>query len=97
MPSLKFNLLLFLSLFCILTAFSQSATVKGVILDDQQQPIEGVSIRAGDNGTVSNENGFYEISISIDENVTVEFTHLSHKRVVVIFSLKNGQVREFNY
>jgi hypothetical protein len=79
-----------------LIGFSQSATIKGVILDDAQLPIANVSIKTGDRGTTSNENGFYELKIQVDTEVTVEFTHVAHKRVVVKFNLKNGQEIEFN-
>src|SRR5690606_30328394 len=46
--------------------------------------------------TTTNENGFFELKIPINTDVTVEFTHLSHKRVVSTFNLKNGQELEFN-
>lgn len=89
------QLLILLILFPLF-GFSQSATIKGIILDDSQMPIANVSIKSGDNGTTSNENGFYELKIPFDTDVTVEFTHISHKRVVVKFNLKNGQEVEFN-
>ncbi len=76
--------------------FSQTATIKGVILDDAQTPIANVNIKAGEKGTTTNENGFYELKIPVDTEVTVEFTHVSHKRVVAKFNLKNGQEVEFN-
>ncbi len=85
-----------LLIFLPLLGLSQSATIQGVILDDAQQPIANVSIIAGDKGTTSNENGFYELKIPVDTEVTVEFTHISHKRIVVKFNLKNGQEIEFN-
>ena len=86
-----------LLLICLpVLGFSQSATIKGVILDDSKMPISNVNIKVGDNGTTSNENGFYELKIPIGMEVTVEFTHVSHKRVVVKFNLKNGQEVEFN-
>ena len=44
--------------------FSQTATIKGIILDEANQPIVGVNISAGDNGTQTNENGFYLLKIS---------------------------------
>jgi len=87
----------FLLIFCVhLIGFSQSATIKGIILDDTQLPIANVSIKAGERGTTSNENGFYELKIDVDTEVTIEFTHISYKRVVVKFNLKNGQEMEFN-
>ncbi|NRA93504.1 MAG: carboxypeptidase-like regulatory domain-containing protein, partial [Psychroserpens sp.] len=76
--------------------FSQTATIKGVILDDADLPIDDVNIQAGDRGTTSNENGFYELKIPANVDVTVVFTHISHKRVEATFNLKNGEEIEFN-
>jgi len=90
-----FSLLLFILCFPFL-GFSQSATIKGVILDENQVPVYDVNIKAGNSGTTSNENGFYELKISASADVTVEFTHISHKKVVATFNLKNGQELEFN-
>lgn len=77
-------------------AISQSATIKGVILDEFQQPISEVNIKANDFGTTSNKNGFYELKVPSNKDITVEFTHISHKKIVVTFNLKNGQELEFN-
>jgi hypothetical protein len=92
---IHYYLLLFLVSFPIL-GISQTATIKGVILDNNQFPVYNVSIKAGTTGTTSNENGFYELKISADTEVKVEFTHLSHKRVEATFNLKNGEELEFN-
>ncbi|WP_299364238.1 TonB-dependent receptor [Winogradskyella sp.] len=83
-------------LFCGLS-FSQSAIIRGVILDESNNPIEDVNIRTNSGeGTASNENGFYELRIPSDTEVTIEFTHLGHKRIVQKFKLKNGQELEYN-
>lgn len=90
---------LYLFLFLVSIPFfgnAQTATIKGVILDDNQVPIYNVNIKAGTTGTTSNENGFYELKIQANADVTIEFTHLSHKKVVATFNLKNGQELEFN-
>ncbi|HKK12947.1 MAG TPA: TonB-dependent receptor, partial [Flavobacteriaceae bacterium] len=92
---IQFYLLLVLVVLPIL-GISQTATIKGVILDDSQLPVYDVNIKAGTTGTTSNENGFYELKVPANIDVTVEFTHLSHKRVVATFNLKNGQTLEFN-
>lgn len=92
---LSFYLLLFFVSFPFF-GNAQSATIKGVILDNNQVPIYNVNIKAENSGTTSNENGFYELKISANTNVTIEFTHLSHKKVVATFNLKNGQELEFN-
>ncbi|WP_033960561.1 TonB-dependent receptor [Psychroserpens jangbogonensis] len=94
---MKINSLLLLLLLSLpLIGISQNATVRGVILDDQQQPIYNVSINVGNTGTTTNENGFYELKIPANTDVTIVFTHLSHKRVEATFNLKNGEEIEFN-
>ncbi len=87
-------LLFFLS-FSIL-GISQSATIRGVILDSNQSPIANANISSGVTGTTTNSNGFYELQIAVDTEVTVEFTHISYQRIVARFHLKNGQEVEFN-
>ena len=94
---MKINSLLLLLLLSLpLIGISQNATVRGVILDDQQQPIYNVSINVGNTGTTTNENGFYELKIPANTDITIVFTHLSHKRVEATFNLKNGEEIEFN-
>ncbi len=86
-----------LSLLFSLLSFSQSAIIRGVILDENNNPINDVNIKASTGeGVASNENGFYELKIPFGVEVTLVFTHISHKRVEVKFNLKNGQELEFN-
>ena len=80
-----------------LLSFSQSATIRGVILDENNYPISEVNIKASTGeGIATNINGFYELKISSGQEVSVEFTHISHKRILQVFNLKNGQEVEFN-
>ncbi|WP_052184138.1 carboxypeptidase-like regulatory domain-containing protein [Psychroserpens sp. Hel_I_66] len=75
---------------------SQTATLRGVILDESNRPISNVNIKAGSDGTTTNENGFYILKIPANKDITLVFTHLSHKRIEAKFNLKNGQEIEFN-
>lgn len=77
-------------------SFAQNATIKGIILDENNKPIEKVNIKAGDNGTETNVNGFYTINIPVNSDITIEFTHIAHKKIVSTFNLKNGEEFEFN-
>lgn len=90
----------FIALLCLLfsgLSFSQSATIRGVILDETNNPIENVNIKASTGeGTATNDNGFFELKIPSNAEITVEFTHLGHKRIVQKFNLKNGQELEYN-
>ncbi|HEY5688621.1 MAG TPA: carboxypeptidase-like regulatory domain-containing protein [Yeosuana sp.] len=75
---------------------SQSATIKGIILDKNNVPISNVNIKTGTTGTVTNDNGFYLLKIKSNQDVLVEFTHISHKKIESTFNLKNGETYEFN-
>ena len=90
---------LFIS-FCLLlittVTFAQNASIKGVILDEFNQPIEGVNISANGNGTQSNENGFYTLEVASNETIKVTYSHISHKNVSATFQLENGEQLEFN-
>ena len=75
---------------------AQTATIKGIILDSDNLPIPNVNIKAGTSGTVTNDNGFYILKIRSNQDVLVEFTHISHKKIESTFNLKNGETYEFN-
>lgn len=75
---------------------AQTATIRGVILDDAKIPVASVNIKTDASGTTTNENGFYELKIPAHEDITLELTHISYKRIVAKFYLKNGQEVEFN-
>ncbi|WP_044626338.1 TonB-dependent receptor plug domain-containing protein [Neotamlana nanhaiensis] len=76
--------------------FAQTATLKGIILNENNLPIENVNITFENTGTQTNANGFYLLNIPANKNVTVTFTHLSHKKITSTFNLKNGEEVEFN-
>jgi hypothetical protein len=93
----RLDFLLLLSLLFSVLSFSQTATVRGVILDENNKPINDVNIIAiTGEGTASNENGFYELRIPFGIEVTISYSHIGHKRVEAKFNLKNGQEIEFN-
>ncbi|WP_179319658.1 TonB-dependent receptor [Winogradskyella helgolandensis] len=93
----RLHFILIISLLICGLSFSQSAIIRGVILDEGNFPIEGVNITTTTGeGTATNSNGFYELKIPFGVEVTVIFTHVSHKRVEQKFNLKNGQEIEYN-
>lgn len=76
---------------------SQTATVKGVVLDEFQRPIPEVSIQSSTNdGTTTNSNGFYLLKIPSNQDIKITFKHISHKIIEITVNLKNGQDFEFN-
>ena len=93
---IKFSLFQLLFVIFPIISLAQTATLKGIILDENQLPIINVNIKTGTEGTASNNNGFYILKIPANQDVTVEFTHLSHKKISATFHLKNGEEFEFN-
>ena len=94
----RFLLIPFFLLSVLFGLQAQTATIKGVILDEAQLPLNDVNIKVKDGlqGTTTNENGFYLLKIPSDQDVTLVFTHLSNGRVEITVNLKNGQIYEFN-
>ena len=95
---LRTKLLLTTLLFTALVTagLSQNATIKGIILDEENKPIENVNIKTENGGTQTNSNGFYILSIPANQNIIIEFTHITFKKIVSTFYLKNGEEFEFN-
>lgn len=93
----RLHFIVLLSLLFSLLSFSQSAIIRGVILDENNNPINDVNIKTSTGeGTASNENGFFELKIPFGVEITIAFTHINHKRVEAKFNLKNGQELEYN-
>lgn len=78
------------------TAIAQSARIKGVILDENNNPVEKVNISYQNHSTSSNANGFYLLTIPANEKVTLVFTHVSLKKTTAIVELKPNEDFEFN-
>jgi hypothetical protein len=89
--------ILSLIFFCFsLVTIAQTAQIKGVILDEFNDPIEGVNISSGIEGTQTNENGFYLINIPANQTITIKYTHISHKSISAKFKLNPNEQLEFN-
>ena len=76
--------------------FGQSAVIKGVILDANNRPVEGVNVSNFDNSTQSNTNGFFRLVVPANKKVTLVFSHISLKKSSVSFTLKPNEDYEFN-
>jgi hypothetical protein len=96
---LKTTTLFALSLlfFTTTTVFSQTARIKGVILDETNQPVENVSITYEDKGTISNANGFYSLVIPSNQKITLVFSHITLKNVTLKLALKANEDYEYNF
>ncbi|HPE84520.1 MAG TPA: carboxypeptidase-like regulatory domain-containing protein, partial [Aequorivita sp.] len=76
--------------------FAQKAIIKGIILDENNIPVYGANVTYNDSGTISDFNGFYMLEIPSKENVTITFSHLSHKKVQITVNLSPNEDYELN-
>lgn len=78
---MKYKYLIVLMLGCImaLTSYAQNTTVTGVVNDDTNQPVGGVSVvvKGTKNGTSTGANGSF--SLSVPPNATLVFTFMGFK------------------
>ena len=80
-----------------LWVIAQTATVQGIITGEDQNPIAFVTITSkSGKGTTTNENGFYRLNVPVSEQISLSFSHIAHKNVVVNFNLKPNTITEFN-
>ena len=76
-------------------ALCQSATLRGVVLNESNEPIAGVNVITNNRGTTTNINGFYLLKIPANETAKIRFSHLNYKYLEAPFNLKNGEELEF--
>ncbi|CAN1567086.1 CarboxypepD_reg-like domain containing protein [Flavobacteriaceae bacterium] len=75
---------------------AQTAYIKGIVLDQNNNPVENVNISCLNKSTQTNESGFYQISIPANQKVIVEFTHVSLKKTSLKIILKSKEIYVFN-
>lgn len=61
----------------------QTATITGVVFTEKNKPLENVSIKTETKGAVSNSNGFFVLEVSANTEITITFSHIGYKNVVV--------------
>lgn len=76
---------------------AQNATVQGVVTNSSKEPIPFVSITSNvGEGTTTNQNGFYQLTTQQENKLTLSFTHIAHKKIVVTLNLKPNTTTEFH-
>ncbi len=87
----------FLLLFILnTTLFAQTSRIKGVILDENNQPVEKVNVVSGTAKTVTDASGFYNLSVPANKKITINFTHVGHTSIYLPIELKPNEDFEFN-
>ncbi len=90
-------LLLFILFSTISFLRGQKASITGVVLGVNDEPLSNVNITTKGNGTYSDSTGFYLLEVIADEEITVTFSHLGHKNVILEkLILTTNETFEFN-
>ena len=90
-----FRIILFF-IFISTFSFAQKARIKGVVLNENQLPIENVSVSSPTSNTITNKNGFYELEIAANVEVTISFFNSSYKKSTYKVNLKPNEDFEWN-
>ncbi|MEO1009992.1 MAG: carboxypeptidase-like regulatory domain-containing protein [Bacteroidota bacterium] len=77
------SIFLFLALGLSVFTYAQTASITGIVLDSQNVPLPNVNVSANGSGTFTDTNGFYQLQVTADEAITLTFSHLGHKDIVV--------------
>lgn len=89
-------LLLLSCLLCWNNSFSQTAVIKGVVLDENKEPVPNANISIRNNGTQTNTAGFYLLEIPAGREVEVTVSHIGFKNAIFKVLLNPDEVLEFN-
>jgi hypothetical protein len=92
----KYSLFAILFFLVGISATAQTARIKGVILDENNLPIQDVDIRSGSEKTTSDETGFYILTIPANKKVSVVFSHIANRKTTIDIELKPNEDFELN-
>lgn len=84
--------------FSLLSAFgfAQTAQIKGIVLNEQNLPIQNVLVQAQNNQVYTNSNGFYFIEVTPGEQVTIQFHAETYQSVTYTETITENQSFELN-
>ncbi len=87
-------------LFCLLLVSAavnaQTARIKGIILNENNQAVDQVNVSANGKSTQTNANGYYQLTVPAGQKIQVVFTHVSLKKSTATIQLKPNEDYEFN-
>ena len=86
--------LIFILFSCI--AFAQTAKITGVVVDVNENPVQGVTVSYQNNSTITTKEGFYVIEIPANKKVVLVYTHPVLKSITAPFQLKQYEILEYN-
>ncbi|MDG1397844.1 MAG: carboxypeptidase-like regulatory domain-containing protein [Polaribacter sp.] len=90
------KIFLFLLLMPCLLMAQKTTILRGTVKNGQKKVIDKVSVKYGDTGTVTDENGNYKIRIPLDEEITIIFSHISYRQFTKKITAKSRTVIRFS-
>jgi len=94
---------LFKPFFIVVLVFSatilkaQTATITGIVFDQDHIPLSNVNIVCNNKGTFSDVNGFYILELIADQESTITFSHLGNEKLIIRdLILNTNENFEFN-
>lgn len=90
------NILVFIFLLFSSIIYAQTATVKGIITNEFKKPIEGVTVTTNNEGTITNENGEYSLTVPSETEFTLKFSHITYKTITKTFNISTNETINFN-
>jgi len=84
--------------FCIgfLSYSQQTARIKGIVFNQNKEPVSGVSVAFLNQATISNENGFYILTIPAQIKSQLIFSHISFQAHRLTLELKPNEDYQYN-
>ncbi len=96
------NFLAFLFLFPVIIAghavIGQTSTLSGIVRDEQNQPLEFVSvaIQGTSTGTITNAEGFFSLNLESGKSHTILFSFLGYRQERIEVTLASEEKRSLN-
>ncbi len=77
--------------------FGQTALITGIVLDENNRPLENVTVSTDKTGTITNAFGAYELELVPDVKTIITFSHIGHEHIVLQnIILNTNETFEFN-
>ena len=78
-------------------SLAQTATVTGVVFDENSIPLANVNVSSDAKGTYTDKDGFYILVITSEQKSNITFSHIGHENVVLRnLILASHETFEFN-
>ncbi|MGB5437520.1 MAG: carboxypeptidase-like regulatory domain-containing protein, partial [Maribacter sp.] len=77
--------------------WAQTATITGIVFDENKHPLSEVNIVSPSGGTATDLSGYFILQVVAEQENRIVFSHIGHKAVVLEnLILKTNEIYEFN-